>query len=555
MSKPAAALLTPAAGTLPARTSNALRASAWVEHRAPQLLAAAIVLFIALFTAASAYKYSHFGQGYDQVDFEQALWNTLQGRPFADSRFNFTSSIFGMDWMPLLAAFVPFYALLPSALTLFFLQIAAAAVGAWPVYGLARDRFNSRRHGLVFGLLWLLYPTLEYAIMDPFQLRVFATVALLFALWAFERRHLGGFVLAAGVALLTRTDVALVVLMFGPLALLLRRGWRWILTPTVLGLGYFLVVMTLIVPAFVHLPAVNCTGPIPPEQIAAAWPGSNNPNLGYYLHWGCTPTMIAGNLIKDPLYTLRYMVGSPVKIGYLAALLLPLAALPLLAPVRLLLALPILGMNLIAWRTAQTDFRTHYQLLITVGVVAAALAGYETLERGIRRWRGLGTLSPAGLEARADPTPAEVAAETRSLLLWRDGPLLALLVIGLLVNIGLQSTGRHVIARGESEARVAAAAALVAAVPAGAQVAASSFLAPHLLPRQYLYNFPPAPYSPYTMSDFRALDYILVDPEADAISANTLADGRTALQVIEASPEWTLLRTDHGFRLYERRRP
>ncbi|HMA35948.1 MAG TPA: DUF2079 domain-containing protein, partial [Chloroflexia bacterium] len=201
------------------RPGTSLRAVAWVERQAPRLLGGAMALFVVVCFAAAVYKYQHFGQGYDQVDFEQAIWNTIQGRPFADSRFNFTTSIFGMDWMPLLALFVPFYALLPSALTLLFLQILAAAAGAWPVYQLAKDRLGSQRHGLAFGLAWLLYPTVEYSVLDPFQVRIFATVFLLFALLYFERGRLGLFLLSAGLALLARTDVSLVVLMFGVYAL------------------------------------------------------------------------------------------------------------------------------------------------------------------------------------------------------------------------------------------------------------------------------------------------------------------------------------------------
>ena len=80
----------------------------WVELSAPRILACMIVLWIALIFVASVYKYETYGQGYDQVDFEQAIWNTTQGRIMADSRFNFTGSVFGMDWMPLLFFFVPF---------------------------------------------------------------------------------------------------------------------------------------------------------------------------------------------------------------------------------------------------------------------------------------------------------------------------------------------------------------------------------------------------------------------------------------------------------------
>ena len=115
-----------------------LAAIAWIERHARWILLGLVLAYVVVFFALAFYKYEGYGQGYDQVDFEQAIWNTTQGRLFEDSRFNFSASVFGMDWMPMLGLFVPFYAVLPSAHTLFFLQVATLASGAVPVYLLAR---------------------------------------------------------------------------------------------------------------------------------------------------------------------------------------------------------------------------------------------------------------------------------------------------------------------------------------------------------------------------------------------------------------------------------
>ena len=81
-------------------------------------------------------------------------------------------------------------------------------------------------------------------------------------------------------------------------------------------------------------------------------------------------------------------------------------------------------------------------------------------------------------------------------------------------------------------------------------MAVSSKLAPHLLPRRYIYNFPPAPYSPYTLADPKGLEYVLMDPNAVALSDTV---GRAAYDAVANSPTWTLVREDQGFRLYKRR--
>ena len=137
------------------------------------------------------------------------------------------------------------------------------------------------------------------------------------------------------------------------------------------------------------------------------------------------------------------------------------------------------------------------------------------------------------------------------MIVWREGPLLALTALGLLVNGGLQLlSDRWVVSRGESAVRVAAAERLIALVPPAASVAASSFLAPHLLPRQELYNFPPAPYSPYQLSDAVRPAYVLLDPHAQALADPT---GQAALQQLQTNANWTLLGEDQGFQLYGRK--
>ena len=83
-------------GVRPQTRGNAFLAR--LERIAPLLLTLGLLFWTVVVFAASVYKYESFGQGYDQVDFEQAVWNTLQGRPMEDSRFNFTDRRHGGAW-------------------------------------------------------------------------------------------------------------------------------------------------------------------------------------------------------------------------------------------------------------------------------------------------------------------------------------------------------------------------------------------------------------------------------------------------------------------------
>lgn len=516
-------------------------AGAWLELQAPRLLAAAIVLWVVLIFIASIYKYETYGQGYDQVDFEQGIWNTTQGRPMEDSRFNFTGSVFGMDWMPMLFFFVPFYAVWPSAHLLFFLQIAGAAVGAIPLYWLARDKLGSKVAGLWFGLAYLLYPVLLHGVLNPFQVRLFAVSLLLFAFYGYEKNNWILFWGCAGVALLARTDVAFVLLMFGVYGLLTRRKWPAVVVPFVVGVGYFALATFVLVPAFIYPGALDPPpGPITDPMLC--WPCGMSPQLAYYGHLGSSGPEIILKVITDPVNTFQ-LVFTGEKLAYLAALLLPLLFLPLLSPRPLVLGLPVLALNLLSTREAQFSYEHHYSLLLIPGIFAAAIYGAAFLQ---------------SLQKTKDAANSQSRVQNpKSMFLGWALPLV-LVAWGLAMQVPFKNPAVRAFLYPEPPARVAAANEFVKMVPVDAHVAVSSKLAPHLLPRRWIYNFPPAPYSPYNFGprvrdDYVDLDFILVDVSASALSeeGNQIKD-QTGLEILEGLPDWKLLAEKEGIRLYHR---
>jgi uncharacterized membrane protein len=536
----------PAERTLAGRVYAVLH---WLDLQAPRLLAAAIALWIVAIFVASVYKYETYGQGYDQVDFEQAIWNTVQGRPMEDSRFNFTGSVFGMDWMPMLFLFVPFYAVLPSAHTLFFLQIVGAALGAIPVYWLARDRMGSKLAGLGLGAAYLLYPVLLHGVLNPFQVRLFSVTLLLFAFYWYEKGNWKLFWLFAALAMLARSDVSFVIVMFGVYGLLTRKSWPHVLAPIVVGAGYFVLSALVLVPAFAYPGALDPpAGPIiDPMQ---CWPCGINPQLAYYGHLGRNGPEIVWNVISRPVDTFQ-LVFTGEKLGYLVSLLLPVLFLPLLSLRPLVLGLPILALNLLSTREAQFDYQHHYSLLLIPGIFAAAVYGANS----VVSWDERRMTHDAGTD-NGDAGEGTGLARRRFVV----SSLLALGLVawGLVIQVPYKNPAVRAFLFPEPPATVAAANELARMVPPEAMVAVSSKLAPHLLPRRYIYNFPPAPYSPYNFDgrvrdDYVDLDYILVDPDAAALpfEGNKLGD-KTGLEVLESLPEWKLVAEMEELRLYRR---
>ncbi|MEO6458733.1 MAG: DUF2079 domain-containing protein [Chloroflexia bacterium] len=516
--------------------STGARINIWgrLEQIVPRLLVLTLILWIAAIFAASFFKYETLGQGYDQVDFEQAIWNTTQGRLAEDSRFNFTGSVFGMDWMPMLLFFVPVYALLPSAHTLFFLQIVGAGLGAIPVYWLARDRLGSKLVGYCAALLFLLYPTLLHTVLSPFQVRLFSVTLLLFAFYYFAKAKWPFFAAFALLAMLARTDVSLVVAMFGLYGLLTQRRWPYVVPPLMVGFAYFALSTFVIVPSFAY-PGVLSGGN--GEVGMSCWPCGTNPILAYYGHLGSSGGEIIAYILTHPFEVVGLMFTGE-KVGYMLSLLVPLLFFPMLALRPLVLCLPILALNLLSVREAQYDFEHHYSLLLIPGLIVATIYGADTFRR----------LVTTRLSRSDNYLAHGVRVAAILCVAW-----------ALAMQLPYKNPAARAFLYPEPPERVSVARELISMVPPDAKVAASSKLAPRLLPRRFIYNFPPAPYSPYNFGPRRSplyidLDYILVDPKASALGYEDNKIGeKTGLELLRELPDWTQVADREGFLLFRRR--
>lgn len=477
-----------------------------IERHHRLMLVGMIVLYALVLFGGLTFKYFHWGQGYDQIDYQQSIWNTTQGRFLEISHYRHTDHLWGMDFIPAILLIVPFYALFPSALTLNFFQAAFMALGAWPVYAIARERCaGSQLAGLGWAAVYLLYPSLWFVTMSaPWQPRTLAIPALLGAFYMLQRRRWWPFLSLLLLTLTTRTDVSLVVCAFGLLAAVWRVGWRWALVPLALGLAWFYLSTTYIVPSFYRADYQPQEGQIG-QSYDETWPGKS-PQLAYYAHLGDSTGEIIGTIVTRPVEVARLMF-TPPKLKYLVLLLLPLALLPLLAPDVALLAAPILAMNLLSTRIYQFTIREQYQALVIPGLVLAAIVG------GARLWRWWQHRTPESTSRRA--------------ILALGGLVVYAVVINLLLKNPVVTTVRY----REDPARIAVMEELRAMVPPDASLAVTSFLAPRMMPREHIYYLPPGPMFP----PLERAEYLFIDTRASALR------GTGFVEEIRSSPQWEIL--------------
>ncbi|MCP9486756.1 MAG: DUF2079 domain-containing protein [Gaiellaceae bacterium MAG52_C11] len=320
------------------------------------VLWAAAAAFATGFGSLSVLRHLAFNTGrFDLGNMVQAVWATSHGDVLSvtDLRGEQISRL-GAHFDPILAAFAPLWWIWPDPTMLLVAQAAAIALGAWPVFLLARKHLRSDRAALGFGLAYLLYPPTQWLALNEFHAVALATPLLLFAFWYLDEDRLLAFAVVAGLACLTKEHIPLAVAALGVWYALARGRRRAGAAIAASGVAVAAVAIGIVVPHFA--------------------PAGSSAFEGRYRAVGGSPLGIVETAFTDPLLIVEQAFDGH-GIPYLLELGLPLLALPLLAPLAALTALPELAANLLSSTRTQTSIHFHYTAAAIPGLIVASVLG------------------------------------------------------------------------------------------------------------------------------------------------------------------------------------
>jgi uncharacterized membrane protein len=415
--------------------------SRWASvDRAPLLaLAVLFTLYVVVFGTLTWMQQSNFGTfGFDMGIYDQGIWLLSRfHNPFDTVRgLNF----FAHHVNVIAIAFVPFYWLGAGPHFLYMIETIWMALGALPVFLLARDRLGSRWLPVGLAASYLLYPSLEWINWWHFHPDALIITPLLFAWWLASRRSWRWFAVAVAIALLCKEDAALAVAALG-LALIIRGKRRAGAFTCLAGVGWFLLATKAIIPI--------ANGGSSPFYIKELFPGFGD-SLG----------AIAINLITHPGHFLS-LVTQPDRLTYYRELLAPVAFMPLAALEVLLIGIPQAAVNSISGHALTHDIRYHYSSIVIAAVFVATVESCARLGGRVLIRRVLvGVVVATSLAANVAWSPSPISRQYHS-------------------GIWATSQPRHQIVR-EALKRV----------PAGVGVSATYYLVPHLTHRVHIYEFP-----------------------------------------------------------------
>ena len=148
-------------------------------------------IYIIIMSTVTIMKHNAFlTSGFDLGIFNQAFHTTLfDGKLFyetADLSFNPGGSFFGVHFSPILFLLLPFYAIFPGPENLLVMQTVILALGAFPVYWMARDKLG-KKVAPAISIVYLIYPALIMLNLNDFHMEAFTSTFFLFSIYYLEQ--------------------------------------------------------------------------------------------------------------------------------------------------------------------------------------------------------------------------------------------------------------------------------------------------------------------------------------------------------------------------------
>lgn len=489
----------------------------------------AYALFFSVYTLQRHATLNTFAADLSFID--QPMWNTLHGRflerTLDDRQVPRVSEHLESILLPLSLV----YLFWDDVRAILILQSLALALGALPVFWLARDILGRDRRadrlGLAFAAAYLLFPALQAANVADFHADPFVVAPLLFAFW-YARQHrwrpmwvwaLAAMVVKENLPTLTAMLGVYIVLREGSarrgLGSSLRRATAGLRGDAAAGVRHGLALIGLSTFWFLIATFVIV------QPLARQVYGTDAPIYlaSRYIQFAGGPS----GWLRAALDALR----EPARLDYLRGLFASVGWLALLAPEYLLLGLPVLVANTFSNFPGQFSGEQHYSAPLAAVFVIAAIFGARRV---------------IDLAERTLPFKLSDRFSNRALFSLLAGVWLLAWSLGQQIDRGWTPLARP-FQWPQRTAHHRLLDRFTAQIPAGAAVSATSGVHPHLAHRRAIYEFP-------TVAD---ADYVLVDiPGVTNLQATDL---KAMLEELLATGSFGVLDAADGYVLLARGAP
>jgi len=379
-----------------------------------------ILVYTLFFSAYSLQRHATFNTFAADLSYiDQPMWNTLHGRFLERTLGDRQVSRVAEHLEPIILPFALVYYVWDDVRAILIVQTLALALGAWPVYWIAKGQVATHRSPsgnskyqsalpFVFVIVYLMFPALQAANVADFHADPLVVTPLLLAFWYATQRKYGRMWVWAVVAMLVKETLPTLTFMFG-LILFINKGNRepgnresgnqgsgnqesvhpassppdsliprfpdFLIPSRLHGLGLMAVSL-----AWFYVATFLIVAPLARQVY-----GSDGP-IYFASRYAGLGAGLSGLLARPEAALSQLQI--PERLGYLAGLFASVGWLALLAPEYLLLGLPVLVANMLSNFPGQYSGEQHYSAPLAPVFIVAAIYGFRRLgDLASRRWR------------------------------------------------------------------------------------------------------------------------------------------------------------------------
>lgn len=401
-------------------------------HSSLKALAALIAIYILIFTAMNWRLWHNLRIPHgDSAMYEEHLWNLWHGKGF---RSYLDQGLFlGEHIQVIHLLLLPLHLLWPSHLLMEFCESTALALGAIPVFRMARRSTGSDRAGLLMSAAYLLYFPLHFLDIEV-DLKTFRpeSFCVPFFLWAFdaleEKRFRRALILLA-IALSAKEDYSIIIAPLGVWIAVMawweagKKGQRpsafgfrlsadkWAFGIgcglAVFGVAYLLLATRVVIPWFRS--------------------GAELHYVKYFSKFGNTMGEVAWNMLTNPKLLFGELLTGKTAL-YALSMLLPVGFVALLSPGRLAVGLPLFG--ILCLNELAADPRHHFHAPLVPVIFWATAVGVGNAGMYFSKLKSLFSPSPS-LALSPSPTADSFARQFVWASAFTSGMFLSLSPAGI----------------------------------------------------------------------------------------------------------------------------
>ncbi len=489
--------------------------NATLNRRIKFAVAIAVLIYFLFFSVASVMRHNSFSStAYDLGIFDQTVWGYSHGQMLLNTVRGI--NLLGDHMHPILFLVAPLYKIFPMPEGLLVLQSLALALGALPIFWIARKRIGAAAAALI-SISYLLYPSLQYINLFDFHPEAFAVPLLLFALYFVDAKKY-----AAAIAMLILTGLSkehfpLAMASVGAYIFLAQKKRKLGLLLAAAGIIWFAVNFKILLPHFAG-------------EAAYA-------HIRGYEYLGNSLGEAAKNAVLHPQLTIKYLLSAD-KLTYLTLLSFPAGAVAivLLGLPYLLLAAPFFAINLLRSQDLTTAILYQHNAELIPFIYFAAIMGVQNLTKILSLLKLNNKKIAVGLFVLLTTITAAAAY----------GPFTTV------YNLGSFAQNEHTNAGHR----------LLQEIPNDASVSADPLLLPHLTHRKEAYMFP-NPFMTYmygkeywllqngTAENQGKVDYVVMDLSRVSPSYNTELYGTFVAEFLNNN-NYGLVKLDDSYALFRK---